>query len=146
MTEEQKPTAPSEEPTVMDRVEESKEEPDGAEEKVSAASDAVAHRGNALAEKRGELVTAGIISVIIVSVMVVLVAGIFQLASRVLVKCPQDLQVNDPAPILWEKVEASPLRGQPLGLTEKLLPQAGLKIAAPSADESEHEDTAEKPK
>jgi hypothetical protein len=81
------------------------------------------------------MVTAGILSALILSLLVVVVAAIFQLTSRILVKCPQDLSVNDPAPVLWEKIEVPRLGEQPVGLPENLLQQASLKAAAASAEE-----------
>jgi len=143
MTEEQKPTAPPEEPEETTAVEEPLDQP---EEEIAAAPGEVDHPVNALAEKRGRMVTAGILSAVILSLIVVLVAGIFQLSYRLMMKCPQDLSVNDPALVLWQKIEASRLGDQPTGLNKVQLEAAGLKMAIPSAVGPAQEDTAEKPK
>ena len=132
MTEEQKPTAPSEDTDTTALIDEPREE---AEEETAPAADDDAHHGNALAEKRGRMVSAGILSALILSLLVVVVAAIFQLSSRILLKCPQDLSVNDPAPVLWEKIEVPRLGQQPVGLPDYLLTQAALKAAGPSAEE-----------
>lgn len=132
MTEEHKPTASDETGDTTQRIEEPRTTP---EEKTAPPAEDDAHRGNSLAEKRGRMVTAGILSALILSLLVVVVAAIFQLTSRILVKCPQDLSVNDPAPVLWEKIEVPRLGEQPVGLPENLLQQASLKAAAASAEE-----------
>jgi len=143
MTEEQKPTAPPEEPAETNAVEEPVDQP---EDVVAAPPEEVDRPVNALAEKRGRMVTAGILSAVIVSLIVVLVAGIFQLSYRLMMKCPQDLSVNDPALVLWQKIETPRLGEQPTGLNKGQLEAAGLKVAVPSAEGPAQEDTAEKPK
>ena len=85
--------------------------------------------GNALAEKRGRMVVAGATLVVILCLIAVLVAGIFQLTSRWLVKCPEDMPVNDPARVLWQKLETPKLADQTLGVSDALLTETGLKKA-----------------
>lgn len=85
--------------------------------------------GNALAEKRGRMVVTGATLVVILCLIAVLVAGIFQLTSRWLVKCPEDLPVNDPARVLWQKLETPKLADQTLGVSDTLLTETGLKKA-----------------
>ncbi|MFZ5865387.1 MAG: hypothetical protein ACOYXY_05875 [Thermodesulfobacteriota bacterium] len=82
---------------------------------------------NALAEKRGRMVVAGAVSVVIISVIALLVAAIFQLTSQWLMVCPSDLPVNDPAPILWKGMVSESVSPQPLGVPEKLTGEAGYK-------------------
>jgi hypothetical protein len=121
-------------------------EPAGAEEAKSAAEPAEDKEGpqmaeagevetedqkpgNALAEKRGRMVVAGATLVVILCLIAVLVAGIFQLTSRWLVKCPEDMPVNDPARVLWQKVETPKLADQTLGVADAVLTETGLKKA-----------------
>lgn len=121
-------------------------EPSGAEETKSTAEPAEDEQGpqtaeageveieeqkpgNALAEKRGRMVVAGATLVVILCLIAVLVAGIFQLTSRWLVKCPEDLPVNDPARVLWQKLETRKLADQTLGVPDALLTDTGLKKA-----------------
>lgn len=82
---------------------------------------------NARAEKRGRMVVTGATLVVILCLVAVLVAGIFQLTSGWLVKCPEDLPVNDPARVLWQKLESPKLADQTLGVSGALLTETGLK-------------------
>jgi hypothetical protein len=86
---------------------------------------------NAVAGRRGQPVAAGLLAAVILSLIAVVVAGIFQLTSRWLVKCPADLPINDPAPVLWQKMETKDLVGQSIGVPEKLLSQTAWKGALP---------------
>jgi len=65
--------------------------------------------------------------VVIISVITLLVAAIFQLTSRWVIVCPSDLPVNDPAPILWKGMVSESVPPQPLGVPEKLTGEAGYK-------------------
>ncbi|MCA1960895.1 MAG: hypothetical protein LDL33_08860 [Desulfomonile sp.] len=143
MTEEQKPTTPAEDPGDPNVLEGPVDQP---EDTIASAPEKVEHPADALAEKRGRMVTAGILSAVILSLIVVLVAGIFQLSYRLMMKCPQDLSVNDPALVLWQKMETPRLGEQSSGLNNEQLQAAGLKLAAPSAQEPAREETAEKSK
>jgi hypothetical protein len=82
---------------------------------------------NSFAAKRGRMVMAAMVVAVVLSVIAVVVAGIFGLTSRWLTVCPTDLPVNDPAPILWQKMEAASVGTQPLGVTEKLEGETGFK-------------------
>lgn len=126
-------------------VEEHIAEQDGGEEKVDEqavrkeATDKDGARpvhSNAIAEKRGRMITAGVVLAVILAVIAVLVAGIFQLTSRWLIACPSDLPVNDPAPILWQKMETSKLGNQPLGVAKKLVSEARFKGLTTPAGEA----------
>lgn len=96
---------------------------------------------NHIAQKRGRMVAAGLIASVILSVIAVTVAGIFQLTSGWLIKCPTDLPVNDPAPILWKDVESREAKSAPLGVPGNLLKEASWKGSpaktAPSTAESD---------
>ncbi|MEW6529630.1 MAG: hypothetical protein AB1473_02265 [Thermodesulfobacteriota bacterium] len=98
-----------------------------AEAAPEAPEEAQPIKENALAEKRGRMVVGGAVSVVIISVIALLVAAIFQLTSRWLMVCPSDLPVNDPAPILWKGMVSETVQPQPLGVPEKLSGEAGYK-------------------
>lgn len=83
--------------------------------------------GNGLAEKRSRMIVAGMLVAIIVSVIVVVVAGVFQLTYRGMVICPRELPVNDPAKVLWQEIVAQQDAPKPLGVPETLLSQTQLK-------------------
>ncbi|MGC8906378.1 MAG: hypothetical protein ACP5M0_02930 [Desulfomonilaceae bacterium] len=82
---------------------------------------------NHLAERRGRMITAGLLATVILAVIAILVSGIFQLTSRWLMVCPKDLPVNDPAPILWQDVVAQEPKPAKLGAPEKLASQVLFK-------------------
>ncbi len=90
------------------------------------------HSSNNLAEKRGRLISAAMIATIILSVIAVLVVGIFQITNKMLVVCPQDLPVNDPAPILWHDIVSDQVKVAKLGVPEKVS-DVYLKGMAPAA-------------
>jgi hypothetical protein len=94
---------------------------------------------NHIAQKRGRMVAAGLIASVILAVVAVTVAGIFQLTSAWLIKCPSDLPVNDPAPILWKDVESKEVKSAPLGVPERLLKQASWKGSAAAKETSSEE-------
>jgi hypothetical protein len=101
--------------------------PETVEAAPEAPEEAQPVKENALAEKRGRMVVGGAISVVIISVITLLVAAIFQLTSRWVIVCPSDLPVNDPAPILWKGMVSESVPPQPLGVPEKLTGEAGYK-------------------
>lgn len=107
---------------------------------TEAAGEAVAEKGNSVAEKRGRMVMTGLVAVVILSVIAVLVAGVFQLTSKWLIPCPTDLPVNDPAPILWNKVVSERVTGEPLGVSGKIEAKAmfksGKSVSEPSGADS----------
>lgn len=94
------------------------------------AEEATQEGENSLAQKRGRMVMAAMVVAVALSVIAVLVAGIFGLTSRWLTVCPTDLSVNDPAPLLWHKMEAATIGTQSLGVAEKLLGQTDFKLRA----------------
>ena len=97
-------------------------EPEGMEKSKEPAK-----KGNSVAEKRGRMVMAGVVLAVILSVIAVFVAAVFQLTARLIAHCPADVKVNDPAPILWKKMETGDLGKQPLGVAGKLLSEARFK-------------------
>ena len=87
------------------------EEPAAAEPKESTV--AVKKPGvgpNGLALKRGRMVATGLVTAVILSIIAVIVVGIFQITSRLFIQCPTDLPVNDPAPILWKDVTSQQVK------------------------------------
>jgi len=95
---------------------------------------------NHIARKRGRMVAAGLIASVILAVVAMTVAGIFQLTSGRLIKCPSDLPVNDPAPILWKDVESKEVKSTSLGVPEELLKHAGWR-GSPAAKETSSEES-----
>ncbi|MEI7449809.1 MAG: hypothetical protein WCJ75_09300 [Desulfomonile sp.] len=94
-------------------------------------------KSNALNNKRGRLITASLVATAILSVIALLVAGIFQLTARWMLVCPTDLPVNDPAPILWKDVVSEKVASRTLGVPEKLLTEVGLKVSGPKNSATE---------
>ena len=72
--------------------------------------------GDPVTEKRGRMIMAGLVAAVILSLIAVVVAGIFQVTSRWLITCPTDLPVNDPAPILWQQLVSGTTASHPLGI------------------------------
>lgn len=87
-----------------------------AETKTSIDTDSANH----VAEKRSRLISASIIAVIIISVISVSVFGIFQLTSKLLVVCPFEVPINDPAPVLWQDIVSEQTKSARLGVPEKI--------------------------
>jgi hypothetical protein len=92
---------------------------------------------NHLAAKRGRMVATGLVTAVILTVIAVVVAGIFQITSKLWVQCPTDLPVNDPAPILWNDIKSQQVKAQPLGVSEKIASEVKLKEATPAESETE---------
>jgi hypothetical protein len=82
---------------------------------------------NHIAEKRGRMVVAGIIAAIVLSVIAVIVAGVFHFTSKLLIACPTDLPVNDPSPKLWSLVVSEKPQTMPLGVSESLVLETKFK-------------------
>ena len=87
---------------------------------------------NGLASKRGRMVGTGLVTAVILAFIAVIVAGIFQITARLLVQCPTDLPVNDPAPILWNDITSLQVKSQPLGFSEKIAGEVKLKETPPA--------------
>lgn len=106
-------------------------EPSGDAESLSA--DEV--KKNHIAQKRGRMVGAGVVAAVILACIAVVVAGIFQFTAGWFIKCPADLPVNDPAPILWKDVTSKRAESAPLGVPTSLAKSASWK-GSPTADET----------
>jgi hypothetical protein len=91
---------------------------------------------NSLAQKRGRMVSAGVLTAVIVSAVAVVVAGIFGLTSTWLKVCPTELPVNDPARYLSDQLTKEQGGPQPLGISGKIAEQTRLKGLEPSQVES----------
>ncbi len=87
-----------------------------AETKTTIDTDSVNH----VVEKRSRLISASIIAIIIISVISVSVFGIFQLTSKLLVVCPFEVPINDPAPVLWQDIISEQTKSAKLGVPEKM--------------------------
>jgi hypothetical protein len=94
---------------------------------------------NHLAAKRGRMVATGLVTAVILTVIAVIVAGVFQMTSKLLIECPTDLPVNDPAPILWRNITAPEVGPQSLGISDKIAGEVKLKEASAAPAESETE-------
>ncbi len=94
---------------------------------------------NQLAARRGRMVATGLVTAVILSIIAVIVAGIFQFTSRLLMPCPTDLPVNDPAQILWQNVTSPQVTPQSLGISDKIAGEVKLKEASAAPAESETE-------
>jgi hypothetical protein len=83
-----------------------------------------------LAVRRGRMVATGLVTAVILALIAVIVAGIFQVTSKLMTPCPTDLPVNDPAPILWTNMTSQEVTAQPLGISEKISGEVKLKEAS----------------
>jgi hypothetical protein len=102
-----------------------------------------AHEVKELAAKRGRIVATGLVTAVILSLIAVIVAGIFQITSRLLIPCPTDLPVNDPAPILWKSMTSQQVTAQPLGISEKISGEVKLKEASVPPAEPKSDDKSD---
>ena len=124
MTEEEKdqvrePESPETEST------EPEDEQVGAEETESDET----YTNNEIAEKRGRMVAAGVIAAVVLSVIAVVVAGVFQFTAGWFIKCPGDVPVNDPAPILWNDMVTKKEIPAALGVPKDLAKEVSLKVS-----------------
>ncbi len=93
-----------------------------------------------LAVRRGRMVATGLVTAVILALIAVIVAGIFQVTSKLMTPCPTDLPVNDPAPILWKSMTSQQVTAQPLGISEKFSGEVKLKEASVPPAEPKSED------
>ena len=105
------------------------QEPRVQEESPAGSEPAVEQEApnNHLALKRGRMVAAGLVAAVILSLIAVAVAGIFQFTSQLLMPCPKDLAVNDPAKVLWTDVVSDGQKPASLGVPENLAKKVSLK-------------------
>jgi hypothetical protein len=83
-----------------------------------------------LNHKRGRMITAGLVTAVIVSLIAVLVAGLFQFSLWWLKPCPTDLPVNDPSPKLWQEMVSQKVTIQNLGVPETVRAEVQFKKSA----------------
>ena len=95
-----------------------------------AAEEEATGQVNGLADKRGRMVAAGVIAAVILSGIAVLVAGIMEISGRGSAKGPQELSVNDPAPILWDVLTTDKGGTGTLGVPGNLTAETALKSGA----------------
>jgi hypothetical protein len=113
----------------------SSDKPTTQEPEASAAPEEATEKSpNALAEKRGRMVASGLIAAVVLSLIAVLVAGIFQFGSKFLAPCPADLPVNDPAPVLWKAMTDERVPQQSLGVGQSVSGQVKLKAPVAAAE------------
>ncbi|MGO9566574.1 MAG: hypothetical protein ACLP5H_03435 [Desulfomonilaceae bacterium] len=90
-----------------------------------------------LNHKRGRMITAGLVTAVIVALIAVLVAGMFQFGLRWLRPCPTDLPVNDPSPKLWQEMVSEKVTIQSLGVPETVRADVQFKKPVPVPKESD---------
>jgi hypothetical protein len=90
-----------------------------------------------LNHKRGRMITAGLVTAVIVSLIAVLVAGMFQFGLRWMRPCPTDLPVNDPSPKLWQEMVSQQVSIHSLGVPETVKAEAQFKKSSPVPKESD---------
>lgn len=94
---------------------------------------------NGLAQKRGRMIAAGMLTAVILAVIAVVVAGIFQLTSGWLKVCPKDLPVNDPAKVLSSELTMEKAEPRPRGVSGIIADMTRLKGVEPAHVESRAE-------
>ncbi len=99
-----------------------------------------------LNHKRGRMITAGLVTAVIVSLIAVLVAGMFQFGLWWLRPCPTNLPVNDPSPKLWQEMVSQKVTIQGLGVPETVRAEAQFKKSAPGPKESGNDTEAKEGK
>jgi hypothetical protein len=90
---------------------------------------------NSLAQKRGRMVAAGVLSAVILSAVAVAVAGVFGLTATWLKVCPTDLPINDPARYLSDELTKEKGEPRPLGVSGNIVEQTRLKGVDPTRTE-----------
>jgi hypothetical protein len=85
--------------------------------------------------RKGRLIVAGLVATSVAAIIVVVVAAFFQISAIWLKRCPAELPVNDPAPILWSDITSEKPRPQALG-PEDLVKNARLKLPVQSPEET----------
>jgi hypothetical protein len=99
-----------------------------------------------LNHKRGRMIAGGLVTAVVVTLVVVLVAGIFQLSSKWLRPCPAELPVNDPSPKLWQEMVSQKVTIQGLGVPETVRAEAQFKKSATVPKESGNDPEAKEGK
>ncbi len=105
------------------------------EAETKAAPEEEPEHVNALKEKRGRLVIAGLVAAVVLSVIALGVAAIFQITTRWATERPTEPPPSNPAFVLWNDIVSEKKASKPLGVPEKLIGETGLKtIATPKAE------------
>lgn len=110
-----------------------KEQKNNASEETDNGVAPVEHNGaenNHIAKRRGRMVAAGVIATVALCVIAVAVAAIFNFTVNWFNQCPEDVAVNDPAPVLWNKVVARKSIDADKGLPENLKKYGSMKGAS----------------
>ena len=87
---------------------------------------------------------AGLVLTVVLSVVALGVAGIFQLTQWWTKVCPTDPRVNIRAPVLWNEIVAEKVAPQTLGVPDKLRAETALKTAASPTTETPEQQEEEK--
>ncbi|MFH0960194.1 MAG: hypothetical protein V1897_15985 [Pseudomonadota bacterium] len=85
------------------------------------------HRNDSSA-KRSRIITSALMATIIMTLIAVAVAGVFQLTASFMRICPSELPVNDPSPVLWNDMTSDKPVTAILGVPDKLKQETALKI------------------
>jgi hypothetical protein len=125
MAEEKDRTQETEEPTEQA---DNQAAPDTDQEDTKPAPEP-AHGNNEVAKRRGRMLAAGLIAAVVLCVIAVGVAAIFSFTADWFDQCPEDIAVNDPAPVLWNKVVTQKSIDAGKGLPEGLKKYGSIKKA-----------------
>ena len=106
--------------TVEDEEQAEEQETPEPEEKDSEAD-------NGLTKRRGRLITAVVIAVVVLSFVVVIITGIVQYLERGAAKGSEYQGTNDPAPMLWNDMVGKKDVPTPLGVPKSAGKQFYLK-------------------
>jgi hypothetical protein len=91
-------------------------------------------------EKSRRAVVAGLMVAAVLSLVAVLFGGVFQLASRRLVKSPKEPPVSERSVTLWKDLISDKAVPRPLGVQEKWIDVTKFKIPEPATSESKEEE------
>ena len=80
-------------------------------------------------EKRSRIITSALMATIIMTLIAVAVAGVFQLTGMFMRICPAELPVNDPSPVLWNDTTSDKPVTAALGVPDKLKQETALKAS-----------------
>jgi hypothetical protein len=94
-----------------------------------------------LSEKRGRLVMVGLTTAVILSLIAVLVAGVFRLTSTWLLVSKEQQSADGPTPILWNRMVSDKVQAQPLSVPKGVTVPVGLKeTVVPHAESASEQD------
>jgi nitrate reductase NapE component len=80
-------------------------------------------------EKRSRIITSALMATIIMTLIAVAVAGVFQLTATFTKVCPAELPINDPSPVLWNDTTSDKPVTAALGVPDKLKQETALKAS-----------------